>query len=44
MEFILIILFWVAVVGMLIFWLYDYGKTFGFKHLKHDKKHGKVVL
>jgi len=41
---ILIVFFWIIVILALGYWFYDYGKTTGFKNLKHDKKHGKVVL
>lgn len=41
---ILILSFWLVVILVLGYWLRDYGKTTGFKYLKHDKKQGKVVL
>ena len=44
MEFVLIVLFWIAIIGVIALWFYDYGKSVGFKNLKHDKKQGKVVL
>lgn len=44
MEFLLIVLFWIVFIGAMTHWLYDYGKSVGFKFLKHDKKHGKAVL
>lgn len=43
-EIALIVLFWLVFFAVMAWWFYDYGKTMGFKYLKHNKKQGKVVL